>query len=70
MSITDMVTNEVRNALKMRGLDADVQSLGKEILVIIKVEDIVEKLISSFPEAYRPMVSVDASDIKVRIRMV
>ncbi|MBS7613614.1 hypothetical protein KEJ48_05160 [Candidatus Bathyarchaeota archaeon] len=69
-SLGDMIANEVKKALSSRGIVTDVKNIGNELVITIKADDIVNGLTSAFPEAYKPMIKVEASDIKVYIKIM
>jgi hypothetical protein len=70
MGLSSIITEEIKKALKTSGITADVLTIGNELVVTIKKDDILQGIINSFPEAYRPLVKVEASDIKITIRIM
>ncbi|MEM2868693.1 MAG: hypothetical protein QXR84_09465 [Candidatus Bathyarchaeia archaeon] len=68
-SFKDIIVSELKNRLKVSGLNIPVEMLGSEIVLTITRDEIVKQLLSSFPEYVKPYIVVDASDIKIRIKL-
>lgn len=69
-SLSSIMSEEVKKALKQAGISADVINVGNQLVVTIKKEEIIEGIHKSFPEAYRNMINVEASDIRITIKIM
>jgi len=70
MPFANIIMEEIKKALGSVGVKADVVNLGNEIVVTISKDEIIENIRKGFPEQYRSMVTVEAGDIKIKIRIM
>jgi hypothetical protein len=69
LPLVDIIGGEIKKALGSLGIKAEVLNIGNEIVVTIPSHEIIENIKKGFPEQYRPMVSVESGDIKIRVRI-
>ncbi len=70
MPFVNVIVEEIKKSLGSVGVKADVSNVGNELVITIPKDEIVENIRKGFPEQFRNMVNVEASDVKIRIRVV
>jgi len=69
LGLKDAIINELNKRIRESGLPLGLASVGNEIVVVLSRDEIVKMLISQFPEMVKPYISIDANDIRIRIKL-
>lgn len=67
--LADVIKGEVEKALTGIGLSPSVSILQNELVIKVTKEEIINKIISGFPEPYRSIISVEAGDIIIKVKL-
>jgi len=68
-ALIPLIEKEVKDALSKQGIPADVSTVGREMTIILKKDDIVKAVKEQIPPPYNQNVEVEASDIIVRVKL-
>jgi len=69
LGLKDVILNELNKRIRESGLPLGLTTSGNEIVVVLSRDEIVKMLISQFPEMVKPYISIDANDIRIRIKL-
>lgn len=69
-SLKDMILSEVKKGFEKSGLNPNIDFLGNYLVVTITKNDVANIIINSFPEQFRSVIEVEASEIKIKVRVM
>jgi len=69
-ALKDLILGEVKKGFEKTGMNPLVDFLGNSLVITIPKSDVVNMIMSGFPEHLKSIVEVEASDIKIKIRVM
>jgi len=69
LGIEQLILQELEKSFKVQGLNVNASLFGNEIVVTIGPDELKKAILSSIPEPFRNMISIECGSIIVRIRL-
>ena len=69
LGIEQLILQELEKSFKAQGLNVNTSLFGNEIIVTIGPDELRKAILSSIPEPFRGMISIECGSIIVRIRL-
>ncbi|MEM1542899.1 MAG: hypothetical protein QW734_07505 [Candidatus Bathyarchaeia archaeon] len=69
-SLKDLMLNEVKKSLEKSGVKANVDFLGNYLVITLTKQEVSNILLSGFPEQFKGAVEIEASDIKIKVKVI
>lgn len=69
-TLKDLMMEEMKKVLAKSGLNASIDFLGNYLIVTIPKADVVNLMIGAFPDNLKQAIEIEASDIKIKIRVM
>jgi len=70
LSLKDLMVSEVKKALEKAGVHADIDFLGNYLVITLSKQEVANILLSGFQEQFRGAVEIEASDIKIKFKVM
>ena len=69
IGMEQLILQELEKSFKAQGLNVSTSLFGNEIVVTIGPDELKKAILSSIPEPFRNMISIECGSIIVRIRL-
>jgi len=70
ISLKDLMISEVKKSLEKANVKADIDFLGNDLVITIKASEMKDILLSGFPDVLRNSVSIECSDVKIKVKVM
>jgi hypothetical protein len=70
MSLQVLLEEAMRKAMSEKGLKGNVNVVGNDLVLVISKEEIITQLMSAIPEQLKPFTTIEAGDIKIKMKLV
>lgn len=70
LSLKDLLVGEVQKGLSKAGITGAVDFTGQELTITLRKADLEDIIKKSFPQPYANFVTVEANDIKIKVKVM